>query len=180
MIVWDDIVNLPFPEEVKETIKDVDWNGYEWHASGLPVHAAKYSMVGGKNLYLSELPNGETKVEKAEHFTGNILMAGFFVTKNEADGSNYFVNFVVTILKGEVVEVKLNQMKRQPFKEYELAMKDFNNNIRKSMIVTNSWWFKWLYRPWFLTVRSGAYVLLFIFSLLKEALIWTVNKLTPL
>ena len=91
LIVWEDVSNLPFPDEVKKITTAINWNEFEWHASGLPYPMAKFTMSGGKNLYLSELPNGEIKVKKAADFTGDIIMAGFFVDEDEAGEYNYFV-----------------------------------------------------------------------------------------
>lgn len=180
LIVWEDVSNLPFPDEIKNITSTVNWNEFEWHVSGLPYPFAKFTMSGGKNLYLSELPNGEIKVRQLTDFTGDIIMAGFFVDEANIGEFNYFVNFRITILKGSVVDVKVDKLQKQPSKEYQEAMSDFNNNIKRIMSISSSWWFRWLYRPWFLCVRAIGFGVLFVLKFFKDVTVWVVSRLTPL
>ncbi len=180
LIVWENAGELPFPKEVRELVAQINWDEYEWHITGLPHPFAKYSMSGGKKLYLSELPDGSIKIEQDTSFTGKVLLAGFFTNDKDEEGNNYFINFLVTILNGEVIDVQLDKVQSQTVKSFKIAMQDFNDNIRKVMAISNSWWFKWLYRPYFLAVRGVAYVLLFILGFIRGAVVWTTQKLTPL
>lgn len=180
LLVWENVSNLPLPEEISHVIKDVKWDEFEWHAAGLPIPLAKYTMTGGKELYLSELPNETIKVEKMSEFTGNLLMAGFFVDSEDKEGYNYFVNFLVTVLYGEVVEVKLAKVNKQPVKEYLTAVEDFQKNLKRVMKISNSWWYKWLYRPWFFVVRGLGFIVLFILKFINDITIYVVVKLTPM
>lgn len=182
LLVWDDAKNLPIPAEIQEITKDIKWEKFEWHVVGLPTADAKYSVVDGKTLYLSELPNGDCKTEKMSDFTGNISIGGYFVDDNTMtqDGFNYFVNFIVTILKGEIVEVKLYKVNKQPIVEYKAVMADFEKDIDRVIRISSSWWFKYLYRPWFLTVRSIGFVCVWIIKLINDGFVWFINFLTPL
>ena len=180
LLVWENISNLPFPKEVKELIKEIKWDKFEWHALGLPVPFAKYNVTDGKELYLSELPDGEIKVERLDEFTGNILMGGYFMDDENAEGFNYFVNFVATIIKGGVSEVKVHQIHKQPVKEYQDAMMDFQNHIEKVAKRSSSWWYKWLYCPWHAIVYTIGYSLLFILKFFKATVVTIVKFLTPI
>lgn len=178
-MIWEDTSNLPFPTDIKPLLKDIKWDQFEWHVFGLPVPFGKFSMSGGKTLYLSELPNGVVKVEKMSDFTGNIAMGGYFLDDSE-DGYNYFVQFVVTICKGEVLEVNVHTVQKQPVQEFRHAMEDFQANVNKVIKRTESWWFKWLYHPWFLVVRGIGFVFLFLIKVARDIVVWIVKKLTPL
>ena len=179
-MVWDDISNLPFPQEILEIIKNIKWDEFEWHAFGLPIPFAKFNMAGGKKLYLVELPDGSVKVQELSDFTGNISIGGFFVDEVNVDGYNYFIQFIVTICKGEVLEIRVNNINKQPACEYRDAIKDFQANVSRVVRISESWWFKWLYRPWFLSVRFVGYVILFLLKLFKDITVWVARKLTPL
>ena len=180
LITWDNVGNLPFPKEIKDISATIEWDKFEWHAIGLPVENAKYNMLGGKSLYLSEYPNGDIKVEYQSTFTGDILMGGYFVNENDKDGYNYFINFIVTILQGEVKAVEVQQLNKQSVKEYDSVIAEFQNDIRRVAKITSSWWFKYLYRPWFLIVRGVAYASLFVIKFINDAIVWLAKFVTPL
>jgi hypothetical protein len=180
LLVWDDVSNLPFPDEVKPILGAVKWDEFEWHAAGLPMPYAKYGMTGGKSLYLAEQPDGNIKIEKMSEFTGNISIGGFFVDDTNPEGFNYFVNFIVTIVKGEVIEIVMNHLQKQPVKDYQDAMANFQRDISKIIKISDSFWFKWLYRPWFFIVRGIGFCFLFVIKLFKDIVIGTVKFLTPL
>jgi len=180
LMVWENVTNLPFPEYIKPIVQKIKWDQFEWHVLGLPISFAKYTISGGKELYLSELPDETIKVEKMSEFTGNILMGGYFVNEEDPDGFNYFVNFLSTIVKGEVLEVKLQEVHKQPVREYQEAMNNFQVHIKKVMRTSGSWWFKWLYRPWFLCIRGAGWVSLMILKFFRLVVVKTVHFLTPI
>lgn len=179
LIVWTNHNNLPFPTKVLPLLEGVDWEEYVWNAAGLPIQAAKYTMQDGKDLYLSELPNGTIKVEKCEYFTGDIMVIGYFIDKDSDNGTNYIVNFLVTIVKGSVLEVKLYEVKSQSSKEYTLALNDFNNKIEKIIKISNSRLFMFFYKPWFIVVRIFSWLILSCLRFLHMGIAWIVTKLTP-
>jgi hypothetical protein len=180
LMVWEDVSNLPFPKEISAIIHNIKWSEYQWHVIGLPMPHAKYSMSCGQNLYLSELPDGTTKVENLSDFTGKIAIGGYFVDEENIDGYNYFITFIVTLIHGTVSEIEVDGIKKQPLEEYNNAINTFRRDIIRIEKMSQSFWFKWLYRPWFYTVRGLGYVFLTILKCFKVAIIWIVNKLTPL
>lgn len=180
LLTWDNISNLPFPPEVQEIISDVKWDEFEWHVAGLPLLSAKYNMLDGKILYLAELPDGEPKIQKLDTFTGNVLLSAFFLNEKDKDGFNYYVNFLVTIIRGAVDVVALSQVDKQPVKEYLEAMEDFEKDIKRVTGICEAWWFKWLYRPYFLSIRFIVFVICFILRFIQNAIIWVATQLTPL
>ena len=179
-LIWDNVDNLPFPPEVKALTTKMKWDEYEWHTAGLPIPLAKYSMSDGKMLYLSELPNGNCKTERMTDFTGNIAIGGFFVNEEDSDGWNYFVTFIVTILKGDFVEAKILRIDKQPYQAYANACEEFKQSAERVARIVNAWWFKYLYRPWFMTIRFLGFIALCILKFISNTVIWTVRKLTPI
>jgi len=182
-MVWEDTSNLPFADDVREFTKNTEWDKYEWQVLGLPVPFAKFVMSGGKTLYISELPDGRVKLRRLTDFTGQIAMSGMFLAednKEVASEFNYFVSFVVTICKGEVVEVELANVHKQPIEEYKQVMADFKLRVSRLTRISRSWWFYWLYRPWSLVVRSIGIGILWILKFFKDVVVWVVSRLTPL
>lgn len=179
LLVWDDASSIPFPEEVKEVVKNVEWNKLEWNVVGLPIGFAKYSL-SGKTLYLEETPSGQVTIEKQD-FTGDVRMASYFVNEKEGeDDYNYFVEFQVTFVKGEVSEIVWKKTHRQLCKEYKAQLGHFQNEVKKKVKMASSFWYKWIYGPYFFIVRGIGTVFVFILSLLIN-IIWRVVKLlTPI
>ena len=180
LLVWEDVSNLPLPDEIKKVTQTVKWDQFEWHAVGLPISQAKFSMSGGKVLYLSELPNGEVKVKKLSEFTGRIAFSGFFIDEESIGEFNYFITLIATIVKGEVIEVEVSDFNKQPLDEYKDAIKVFEKKLNHVMRTANAWWFKWLYRPWFFVVRGLGYVALWILNLFRICVIRCVKWITPI
>lgn len=179
LIVWEDVSNIPFPEEVKTVIQSVKWAEYPWQAWGLPIIGAKYTLSGGKALYLEELPTGKVALSKQE-LTGEIFVANYFVNETDPTGYNYFIEFKVTLLKGEVIEVSLVKFDKQLASDYKAEMLDFSNKFQKNLKRVNSWWYKWLYRPWYYGVRVPAYILVMILSFFRWLVIWFSKLITPI
>lgn len=179
LLVWEDVNNLPLPDEIRGITKDVKWDAFEWHAIGLPLSQAKFTMGGGKTLYLSELPNGEVKVQQLQDFTGRIAFSGYFVDEEGVGGFNYFITMIATIVKGEVIEVEVNNFQKQPIEEYKHAMQDFQVHVNRVLRMSNSWWFKWLYRPWFFVVRGLGFMIFCVLKFFRDCVLWVVKKLTP-
>ena len=177
LLVWEDASNLPFPPEVSELIKSVKWQTFEWHTFGLPIAFAKFNVSGGKELYLSELPSGEIKVQKMSEFTGDIAIGGFFMDEGNPEGFNYYIQFLVTFCKGQAIDIRLNGTQKQSMKEYQQAIDEFQTSLNRVTKITTSCWFKWLYRPYFLIVRGIGFVL---FLFIRDVVTWIIQKMTPL
>lgn len=178
LLVWDNVKNIPFPEEVKTTIANVDWSKYEWHVVGLPLSFAKYSLSDGKTLYLEEFPLGIQSLNK-EEYTGDVAVASYFIHPDK-NGDNFLVGLRVTLLKGEVVEVTVEKIQRQSNIEYQEQLSRMQEGIRINIAKYNSWWFRWLYKPWAWTVRLVATIIIYIFKICAAIVGQVAFWLTPL
>lgn len=178
-IVWDNVSRLPFPEEVKQIMGEVNWPEFEWQVQGLPIPFARYSVLDGKVLYLDELADGTSKTERVEKFTGKVLITAMIQDKNIEDGYNYIVSFLVTFLKGEFVEAELDKKLKHSAKEYEAAFGLFQTKMKQIMTRQNKWWFRFIYVPWAIVIRFISYCLLLFLNTSHRVIVTVVEKLTP-
>ncbi|MEY2859195.1 MAG: hypothetical protein RLZZ74_3508 [Cyanobacteriota bacterium] len=176
LLTWDEAKLIPFSDEVKEITAKVVWPDHVWHVTGLPIHQAKYSILG-KKLYLDELPDGTAKVEEQNDFTGIIKMASYFVNP-ELEGNNHFVSFMVTFCRGEVLEVTVDSTNTQPNKEYQTNFKNYNEAIMKVIKRKNSWWYRFLYKPYYHALRVIFFIPLFLIHLADWLLRWFFDLIT--
>jgi hypothetical protein len=179
LLIWDNITNIPFPKDTLEIIKNVDWSQYIWQTIGLPIPFAKYSIVEGKSLYLDEMPDGTTNLKRCE-FTGDILMSGFFVDEKKEHGYNYLLTFIVTILKGNVIEVSLKEEQKQDLESYEKAYLLFEKKFNKNFKILNSKTYKYIYIPYSIILRTISYFIIWLLNLLVKGIVYITNKLTPI
>ena len=178
LIVLERGIELPFPKYLTNIPPKDILAQYEWHSYGLPYIEAKYSIIDN-NLYLTELPNGETKIERNTEFTGKVMIAGFFLNEKEGE-DNHFLSFKITFLEGVVIKVELDNCSSQDANVYKQANMEFNKNLAEVMQISNSWWFKYLYRPWFIFVRFVAYVIISGLTIINNILVKFFSLLTPL
>jgi hypothetical protein len=98
-LVWENVENLPIPNEVKSLVTGIKWDEYLWQSMGLPVNGAKYCVAAGKRLYLEELPNGRVDLQ-GEDFTGEVIF-GTYLLNPDKEENNYLLSFKAIFLKGE-------------------------------------------------------------------------------
>ena len=110
---------------------------------------------------INRIPFSEACIEKS-NFTGDILISGFFIDEKKEFGYNYLVTFLVTILKGEIVDIILESEESQDLEDYERAYKLFEYNYEKNLKMFNSWFFRKIYTPYAITVRNVALFLVWI------------------
>ena len=134
-LVWENPENLPFPEEVKPLLKTVKLDELKWNASGLPIHGAEYS-ISSNELYFIEAPDGQVQVEKIE-FTGQFLMGAVFLDEG-AEQQSYFITFLITLCKGEVVEIKLNKTEPIRTQAYKDSLDKIDLGFKKKIKRQNS------------------------------------------
>jgi len=137
-------------------------------------------MVDGQELYLSESPIGEIKIEKMSGFTGTILLGGFFFDKEKFGEYHYFVEFEVTIVKGKVLEVSFYNLNKQLISEYENLSSTWKNDLNKKMARENSWWYRYLYTPWYIGVRMAGAFLCVCCQFFVNVIVRVAKFLTPI
>ena len=179
LIVWEDTSNIPFPDEIKKLVEGIKWSDIPWQVMGLPTPMAKYTLSGGKTLYLEELPTGKVDIQKLD-FTGEIWVANYFINQVEPDGYNYFLQLRVVLIKGEVSEVSVLRVEKELAKVYREQQAEIEANIMKNIKRSRSWWYRFIYLPWFYLVRIPAYLIILALSFLRWLVNYIALKLTPI
>jgi len=173
-LLWDDPSNIPFPEEMKYHLEKIDWTTFQWIIFNLPIIGSVFHMLDGKVLYLNSLPNGDPKVER-QVFTGEIIIGHFFVDDNK-EGDNFFLTFQVTIIDGNVSDIKRQECIRSPAKDFYDA-EEKASQIRQRQ---NSWWYKFFYSPWKFLVRNMAQMIMIILGIVEYFVVKIANFLSPI
>jgi hypothetical protein len=177
-LVWESIENLPIPNEVKSIVGDFKWEEYLWQSMGLPVNGGKYSVVGGKRLYLEEVPDGKTQVRE-DDFTGEIIF-GTYIVNGDKEQNNYLLSFKAVFLKGSVIEVGLESCLPQDAKEYDEMHAKISEQLKARAAQEASWWYRWLYRPYRFILRLISTILVWILMFLRLVIIKATFFLTPI
>ena len=177
-LVWENVANLPIPEETKQVLASYKLDEFIWQAFGLPVPFAKYVMNSGVDLYIEALPDGETKIEKID-FTGEVKMLGYFVDEKRIGDFNYLLTFKIILLHGKVMEVSLERIDKQEMEVFDKAFAAFKKQFDKNNKKFHSWWFKWLYIPWTYIVKAVFWLPLQITFRLHQLLVFLFKKMIP-
>jgi hypothetical protein len=169
-LVWEDS-NIPFPEEIKPLI---DSNFYErtWNSAGLPVHGGRYSVTNGV-LYLEQ----DSGVREQD-FTGTVII-GTYVESTDPNADSFLCSFKVVFVKGRVDSVEVQRIDRQNTGEYQRQVYDKQTEIGKIFSRRAKWWYRWLYAPYYLVVRSSALVLIWVLNLPIILISKVAQLLTP-
>ena len=170
---------LPFPNEMNEVIKAIDWKDFLWQAFGFPIGNAKYSLLDGSNLYIDELPSGETKILK-QNFSGQVTIGSIFLDKNVEAQFHYLISFSLILVKGTVMDISVEDFKKLPKAEYEKSFNTFEINFNKKNKIKNSWYFKYLYLPYSFLMEWGFFIIIQLLNLSVRFLMFILKKLTPL
>jgi hypothetical protein len=167
---------LPFPPEINY-IKDSELEDLAWSAFGFPVHKGQYSVTSGM-LYFEGLFGEPPKIEALD-FTGEVTIGAFFVNP-DAESKSHQVYFVVTFIKGKMEEVRLEKVIPIDTAHYHKSLDAAKTKIGKQFRRRASWWYKWLYTPYFFVIRFLGMVIFIILQSLNWILTKIVLFLTPI
>ena len=173
-IIIEQVDKIPFPLEITEIIKGVIWGEQEWQIFGLPAFNSKF-CISQNELYLEESPIGNTKVQKSE-FTGECGLSTVLINPNNV-GKVYLLTFFVVFVKGVLVEAKLIDCQPISYDRYQAGYIAFNSRLQRIQSISNAWWFKWLYRPYYGVIKILGAIILTPLSLLIQGTVWSLEKL---
>lgn len=167
---------LPFPKDVLPYLTSFDWSSFVWNTVGLPSFNSTFNLVGDQ-LYFEKDASDNVKIRK-EDFTGQVLMNGALVP---VDSENvFFFVFELSFCNGVLCGATLEQDKNQPKAEYEVGFKKFCANIDREVRIRKSWWFKWLYRPYFHTLKWITLGIIFIVEGILKLFVFLVELCLPI
>lgn len=168
--------NLPFPKEILSDLTDFDWSGVVWNTVGLPAFQSTFSLVG-KQLYFEKDAQDNVKV-KQEDFTGQALMSGALVP--EKSENVFFFVFELSFCNGILCATKVEEYRTQPKKEYEVGFNKFCANMDRDFRIRKSFWFKWIYRPYYHFVKWTTLGIVFLVEGLLKFFVFLVEKCLPI
>ena len=175
---FDNLDLIPFPDcGVNFKIKE-NWLDYSWQVYNAPLIGAKYSILG-RTLYLDELPEGESITKKQESFYGEVKIATYFITNNVFD-KNYILIFKLIFIKGEMADIRLDEYKTQSKLDFSKKIEVLKSQEERLDTIINSWWFKYIYVPYFYFIRFVFGGIVWWLELIKDSIVYIINKITPI
>jgi hypothetical protein len=141
---------LPLPPEIKSYVADAEIQEIVWNSAGLPVHGGTYCISSGM-LYFEGLVGQDTKIE-AQDFTGEVVFGSFF-RNPDSESKSHQVNFIAVFVKGKLDEIKVDKVIPIDTAAFNKRMEDAQDKIGRKIRRRNSWWYKYLYTPYFVVVR---------------------------
>lgn len=174
-LIIDSPDRLPFPPEIKEDLKTVNWGDFTWHAFGLPALQSIFSL-NGEQLYLDRDENDKARVQKQD-FTGQVIISGV-VNPTKGEGI-YFLTFELVFCKGIICDASLREFRTQPRAEYELGFNRYCTTVERESNFKKSWFFKWIYWPYAKVVIGLTLGVVTVIQFFLKMLVWCAEKITP-
>lgn len=174
-LIFENISKINFPEEVSLILNKINWDIQFWFVSGLPFENCKYCFSNDL-LYLEEDSEGNCLLRKSD-FTGEIFFSTTIINP-EPNGDNYLLGFKGIVFKGLLVENELLKFKIQPHEEYEEGFQKYKKDLDKMFKILNSKWYRFLYVPYFNTVKWTLAGIIFILNKLINFIYILFEKIT--
>lgn len=175
-LVIEDLDKFPLPKECSENIKAIDHSKVTWVAFGLPAHNSSFS-ISGESLYFDSDENDDMRVKKVE-FTGEVIAKTAFINPASC-GKNFIVLTSLLFFKGILMESNIIEFQVQDFEEYEKIAAEEDVALKKASKRDNSFWFKYLYTPYFYAVKGMSFVMIMPMDLFAKYLCKIVSFILP-
>jgi len=174
-LTFDSYELLPLPSAVKDNPIDFDLSEVIWNTYGLPAFQATFTMTGNQ-LYFEKNAQGMVNLNK-ETFTGEVIITGILVPKSESD--ILFLTFGLVFCNGTLSSANLIEQRTQPRAEYKAGYDKFVADMDTAERITKSFWFKYLYTPYYHTLTWGAGVIIVVAKFLIGVFAFIVDKMLP-
>lgn len=166
---------FPFPSEVVPYLSSYDWDKTQWNVLGLPAFQSKFSLTG-KQLYFEEDEKQNVHLKK-ETFTGQVLAAGV-ITPNDCEFA-FFLTFELSFCNGVLVDAQLTEFRTENRQQYDIGFKKFQTSLDKQSRIRKSWWFKFLYTPYYYFLGLVTYLIVGVAKLFCSLVMFIANKMLP-
>ncbi len=172
----DNPESLNFPNEMVSFIKNYDWSDVTWNSFGLPAFQSLFCLSGSK-LYFESDDSGKVNLRET-NFTGQIL-ANTVITPADCDRV-FMVSFELCFCMGQLCSNEVLEFKVTPRDEYDKSFFDYQAASIREEKIKNSFLFKYLYKPYFLSIKGVTVAVAFVFQYLLKIFVWCAEKITPM
>ena len=167
---------LNLPTSVMKEASKVNWSSSAWNVFGLPAFQSNFCITGNK-LYFEHGPDGAVAL-KASDFSGQVI-ASNVVNPDESENV-YVVTLELTFCKGLLCDSEVIEMKTSPRAEYDKGLNDYIAQQEKVMKTLASFWFRYLYVPYYKIIRWITVGIVFVVESVLRCIVWFVEKITPI
>jgi hypothetical protein len=176
ILVIDDWTKIKFPREIVEWAASIDWQKLEWNTLGLPAFYSAFSLTGNQ-LYYEHGPDGKPSLHQSD-FTGTTLSST--VIAPEKCESVFVLTMKLEFCKGILCDSDVVESITKPRSEYDAGFRAFVESNERAIKTLNSFWFKCLYRPYYLCVKWTTIGVVSVGELLLKSVVWCAEKITPI
>lgn len=167
---------LTLPDDVKPFLKTYNWGEVIWNSFGLPAFNSGFCLTGDQ-LYFESDANERVMLRKSD-FTGQALVSAV-ITPDESD-KVYVLTIELTFCKGIMCSSAMVEYSIKPRVEYDAGFQAFLAKNQKITKFTQTFWFLYLYRPYFYFLKWTTISVVFIVELLLKIFVWCIQKITPI
>lgn len=171
-----DVSKINLPKSVEPYVAKYNWTDTLWNAVGLPAFNSHFS-VSGDQLYFECGEDGQTKIRQLD-FTGEVL-ASCVITPDDCD-SVFVLTMQLVFCNGKLCGSRSEEFSTQPREQYDRGLKEFYAAQEKNFKTYQSWWFKYLYLPYFTIVKWLITILVFVVEFSLKCAVSVANKITPI
>lgn len=169
--------SLPFPSEIKTNLAGYEWDKHTWNTFGLPAFHSTF-VITGDQLYFEKDADDNMALKK-EDWSGQVLASAVIPNPNNC-GEVYFLTFELVFCKGSLSDATLKEFKRQTKQEYDVGLMNFQNKIAKGIKLRNSWYFRYLYLPYFFSLKWVSVGIVFVVEFILRVFCWIVDLMLPI
>ena len=173
----ENVDKIPFPSQIKDNLAGYDWSNHTWNTFGLPAFHSTFTITGDQ-LYFEKDADDNMALRK-EDWSGQILASCVIPNPNNC-GEVYFLTFELTFCHGTLSAATLKEFKTQPKVDYDTGLVKFQTKLAKSIKLRNSWYFKWLYLPYFYLLKWISVGVVFVVEFILRVFCWIVDLLLPI
>jgi hypothetical protein len=166
---------LPFPSEVQDSVSLIEWDKVQWNTIGLPAFNCNFRLVGDQ-LYFESDSQDSVKLKQSD-YTGQALVSGVLTPANSEEV--FFLTFEISFCGGKLTNSELTNLKKESREQYEIGFKKFQSDMVKDGNRRKSWWFKYLYTPYYYILSVPTMLFVGLIELYCRGLVWFVSKFLP-
>jgi len=154
-LIIESIEKIQFPASLNSIVEKTDWSKQSWSSIGLPAMRSTF-CVSNDILYFQEDEQGNILLNASE-FTGEVL-ANTTLISEEKGCDSYSISFRLLFFKGLLYESEMKELKTISYEEYSQGYEKFKAETEKKIKITNSFWYRKIYRPYSSVIKWAAFV----------------------